>query len=91
MNWSVAYVHWKSSAAGLLNLVIVTSGALAGFSMLSVKHASIVALAGSLARAYVGLISQDSGTVLAKVPGDPIPQAVASTEIPIDPKNKVVK
>lgn len=91
MTWNNLTVHWKTTTNGFLILVIVTCGVLAGQNVLSSKAASIVALISALARAYVGIISMDAGTVLAKVPGNPLPQPVPSTEVPLDPKAKVVK
>ena len=85
------FTHWKSTANGVLIFVIVTCGVLAGDNILPAKWAGIVALIMALARAYVGIISMDAGTVLAKVPGIAEPQAVASHEIPDDPKAKAVK
>ncbi len=88
---STAFTHWKSSANGVLIFIIVTCGVLAGDNILPSKWAGIVALIMALARAYVGIISMDAGTTLAKVPGISAPQAVPSHEIPDDPKSKAVK
>jgi hypothetical protein len=76
--------HWKSTAQGLLVFVVATCGVLTTSNIFSAKEASIISLVSSLAFAYIGIISKDSGVEVASVAGGP-PKAVASHEVPEDP------
>lgn len=96
-------INWKSSLSGFLSFGIasfgvITSGlaplaalnptsALAKYSAITT---AVLALLSGLGKAWVGLLMQDAGTVLAKLPRIAEPQIVASTETPLDPKAKVI-
>ena len=84
------FTHWKSSAQGILALIVATCRVLQTSGDLSAEWSKWVTLAGALAFCYIALISKDSGVVVAQV-GTAEPKAVPSTEVPLDPKAKVVK
>lgn len=97
-------INWKSSLSGILSFGIATFGvitsglaplaalnptsALARYSAITT---AVLTLLSGLGKAWVGLLMQDAGTTLAKVPGISAPQPVASHETPFDPKAKAVK
>ena len=78
------FTHWKSTALGVLFLIVTTCNVLASSGDLNAGADKIVSLIGSLAFAYIALISKDAGVQVASVAGGP-PTAVASHEIPDQP------
>jgi hypothetical protein len=86
---ATVFTHWKSSAQGILLLVVATCNILTQSGDLSVGTTKIVTLIGSLAFAYIALISKDSGVQVASVAGGP-PEAVSSHEVPDAPNAKAV-
>ena len=87
---ATVFTHWKSTAKGILIFIITTCGVFTSAQVFNGKAGSAIGLVSALAYAYLGIISKDSGTVEAVVPGNAAPQAVPSHEVPDDPKNKVV-
>jgi hypothetical protein len=87
--YATVVTHWKSSAQGILLLIVATCNVLTQSGVLSVDTTKIVTLIGSLAFAYIALISKDSGVQVASVAGGP-PEAVPSHELPDDPTAKAV-
>jgi hypothetical protein len=88
--WATVVTHWKSTAQGILFLIVATCKVLATSTVVSGKSANIVSLVSALAFAYIALISKDSGVEVASIAGGP-PQAVASHEVPENPAAVPVK
>jgi hypothetical protein len=85
------FTHWKSSASGILVLVITTCGVLLANPLTNTgKSAAILALISALATAYVGIISKDAGTQEAIPPGGGPAVAVPSHEVPDQPGAKAI-
>ena len=98
--------HWKTTANGILAFLITTLTILSGFlgtgdltqagngSIGSIHVSTWVAtgitVALALCRAWIGLLQQDAGSQLAKVPGAPEAAVVPSHETPDDPNAVVV-
>jgi hypothetical protein len=89
--WQTAVNNPKTTISGVLSFVAITCATLIPFVPVTARYAfGGLAIAGALSKAYLLAISKDAGTVEAIVPGSPAPQAVPSTEIPLDPKDKLV-
>lgn len=97
-------INWKSSLSGILSLGIAAFAPItAGLAPLAALNphstvaqylaiaSGIMTMMSGVGVAWVQLLMKDAGTVPAKVPGNPDPQIVPSTEVPVDPKNKVIK
>jgi hypothetical protein len=83
--------HWKSTVSGFLTITLTTTTTLLAFpNLLKPRTVMIMLVAQALAKAYMSIITQDAGTVLAQVPGSATPQAVPSHEIPDQAAAKVV-
>jgi hypothetical protein len=90
--------HWKTSLNGILAFLITSLTIVSGFLgstdvtngvgiHASTKIAVGITVALALCRAWVGLLQQDSGTVLAVTPQSPIvPVPVPAHEIPDNPQ-----
>jgi hypothetical protein len=84
--------NWKTSASGILSFITATGAVLTALPTGTIpqRWAAGVTIASGLAKAYIGLISKDAGVVEAIPAGQSKPQAMASTEVPIDPTATVV-
>jgi hypothetical protein len=85
--------HWKSSLSGLLTATLATSAAFLAPPLNTMVPAKVVLWLGAfqiIGKIWIGLISQDAGTVLAQVPGSATPKAVPSHEIPDQPSARAV-
>jgi hypothetical protein len=85
--------HWKSSVSGLLTATLATSAAFLApplNTLIPAKWVLYLGAAQIIGKVWIGLISQDAGTVQAVIPGQPGIQTVPSHEIPDDPKAVVI-
>lgn len=90
--WQTAVNNPKTTISGVLSFIAITSTTLIPFVPTTARYAfGGLAIAGALSKAYLLAISKDAGVVTAITPGDPTPQVVPSTEVPLDKSNKVVK
>lgn len=85
--------HWKSTVSGLLTATLATSAALLTPPLNTLIPPKVVLYLGAaqiIGKVWIGLISQDAGTVMATVPGSSVPVAVPAHELPDDPSAKPV-
>jgi hypothetical protein len=81
--------HWKSSVSGLLTATLATSAAFLAPPLNTLVSAKVILWVGAfqiIGKIWIGLISQDAGTVQAMVPGKEGVQTVPAHELPDDPK-----
>lgn len=97
-NWQTyLFTHWKSTAQGFLSFISVSAMSVAGWLTLQValdpgwaKSKSYIyvaggaALAGALAKAWLGMFQKDAGTVMAQLPGQ-APEAMPGHPVPDNP------
>jgi hypothetical protein len=84
-----ALTHWKSTVSGILTTTLATTAAFLAppmNSLISSKHVLWIGAFQVLGKIWISLITQDAGTVLAKVPGSSDPQIVPAHSVPDDPK-----
>lgn len=89
---------WKSTFGAYLTIFFAVGGLVTSYlALIPNPKPWLVAVTGGLttavglAKLVVGHLTIDAGSVLAKLPNDPKPEVVPSTEVPLDPKAKVVK
>lgn len=78
---------WKSTVSGILSFLTTTGVVLlaTGTSFLSSKATTIITIGLALARAYMGLISQDADKVIVTTPADPTPHVEPAHPVPDNP------
>jgi hypothetical protein len=85
--------HWKSTVSGILTATLATSAAFLAPPLNSLVPAKVILWLGAfqiIGKVWIGLISQDAGTVQAYIPGQVGVQNVPAHELPDDPKAVVV-
>lgn len=89
---------WKSTFGAYLTIFFTVGGFVTTYlAVIPNPRPWVVVVTGGLtsavglAKLVVGHLTIDAGTVLAKVPNAAEPQVVPSTEVPLNPKDKVVK
>jgi hypothetical protein len=90
--------NWKTTCSGICSFLMINGLFLTGYLATMVHPPAWVTTASgiatfvtSLMKVWIGFLMVDAGQVLAKVPGTAETVTVPSTEIPLDPKAKVVK
>jgi hypothetical protein len=90
--WQTAVNNPKTTISGVLSFIAITSATLIPFVSTTNRYVfGGLAIAGALSKAYLLAISKDAGVVTAITPATGDTKVVPSTEIPLDPSNKVVK
>jgi len=85
-------LNWRTSLSGFLSFVIATGAVFTALppAWLNPKYSAGLTIAVGLAKAWVGMISKDAGSVEAVVPGKGV-QVVTSHEVPDDPAAEAVQ
>jgi len=80
-----ALINWKTSVGGFLSFVIATGAVITAepSHFLPPKWSGAATVAVALAKVWIGLISSDAGTVAAIPAQGGQPQAMPSTEVPL--------
>lgn len=89
---------WKSTCSAYLTIFFTVGGILTGY-LAQLPHpkpweiwlSSTLTSLVAIAKLIVGHMTQDAGTSVAVVPGEPKPVPVSSHELPDDPSATVVK
>lgn len=76
---------WKSTLQGLLTglMTLPTLGVIT--SVLSPKEAAWITIIAFVSKQTLAGFQVDAGVVLATTPTNPVPHAVDSSEVPLDP------
>jgi hypothetical protein len=85
--------NWKSTASSILTATLFTSAAFLAPPMNTLVSGKIILWIGAfqiIGKIWIGLLTQDAGSTMAVLPGDPTPQVVPSHEIPNVAAAKVV-
>jgi hypothetical protein len=84
------FVHWKSTTQSGLTAIIGLSAVAPSIYWLTPKQAASLVSAGVVGKVFLGMLQQDAGTVVAKLP-DGETKAMPGHEIPDDKAATAVK
>jgi hypothetical protein len=89
MTFDSVLTHWKSTVSGILTVTLSTTAAFLVpplSALIAPKHVLYITAIQAVGKIWIAIITQDAGTVMATVPGNPEPQAVAAHSVPDNPK-----